>query len=346
VEQSHNNLAVIAAAGSRKTQQIIESALAIEDEPVLITTFTRENQRQIINRIHDKVGVLPANISVMGWFAFLISQCSRPCQRALTGSPGVIKGLNFKGRRNRFARKRDIVSYYFDSKDAMYRDGVSEFVHHLDAETDGAVMQRLERVYRHIFVDEVQDLVGYDLEVLDLLFQSASNVTVVGDPRQHTLSTNLGQKNKKYQGAGFQDWLAERDELCTVEERNENHRSNQEICDFADKIYPDLSATTSMQSDTTGHDGVFFISEDDVLEYFETYGPVVLRDSRRFECMGLPARNIGVAKGSTYDRVLLFPTKPMLRFFDDGDPTKLKAPERLYVAVTRARFSVAVVVPA
>jgi len=55
--------------------------------------------------------------------------------------------------------------------------------------------------------------------------------------------------------------------------------------------------------------------------------------------------NIGVAKGSTFDRVLLFPTNPILRYLEDRDETKLKAPERLYVAVTRARFSVAFVTP-
>ena len=53
--------------------------------------------------------------------------------------------------------------------------------------------------------------------------------------------------------------------------------------------------------------------------------------------------NIGVAKGSTFDRVLIFPTNPMRQFLDE-DPSKLKAPERLYVAVTRARHSVAFVV--
>lgn len=56
--------------------------------------------------------------------------------------------------------------------------------------------------------------------------------------------------------------------------------------------------------------------------------------------------NIGVAKGSTFDRVLIFPTHPMLKYLDGGDPSELKAPERLYVAATRARHSVAFVVPA
>ena len=55
--------------------------------------------------------------------------------------------------------------------------------------------------------------------------------------------------------------------------------------------------------------------------------------------------NIGVAKGGTHDRIIIFPTKPMLGYLEDGDASKLKSPEKLYVAVTRARFSVAFVVP-
>jgi hypothetical protein len=55
--------------------------------------------------------------------------------------------------------------------------------------------------------------------------------------------------------------------------------------------------------------------------------------------------NIGVAKGSTFDRVLIFPTEPMLKYLELLDGSMLKAPQRLYVASTRARFSLAFVVP-
>ena len=79
-------------------------------------------------------------------------------------------------------------------------------------------------------------------------------------------------------------------------------------------------------------------------EYFDTHRPVVLRDSKRTSTLGYPAINIGVAKGSTFDRVLIFPTKPMKQYLADGDPSKLKAPERLYVAVTRARHSATFVI--
>lgn len=340
-----SNRAVLAAAGSRKTEEVIEAALAIDQGRVLITTYTNENRRQIISRIEQKVGHLPDNIDVLGWFSFLIRECAKPYQRALTEEPLVIQGLNFKGRRSRFAKKSDVHRFFLDRSHDLYRDGVSDFVCVLNEATDGAVVQRLQRIYSHIFIDEVQDLVGYDLDFLDLLFAAHVGVTLVGDPRQHTLSTNVGPRNKKYRGAGLSDWLAQRVDVCAVEPRTESYRCNQAICNFADAIYPDMPATISVGVQPTGHDGVFTIHPHEVAEYIAEYEPIVLRNSKVANTLGLPALNIGVAKGSTYDRVLIFPTGPMRTYLQTRDPTALKAPERLYVAVTRARFSVAFVVP-
>jgi DNA helicase-2/ATP-dependent DNA helicase PcrA len=340
-----NNCAILAAAGSRKTECIVESALAVSDGRVLITTFTQENQRHIINRIEQKVGAIPDHITVMGWFTFLITQCAKPYQRALTGEPLLINGLNFKGRRNRFARKAD-KRYFLDANSDMYRDGVSDFVVTLDEKAGGAVVDRLSRIFSHIFVDEVQDLVGYDLDVLDLLLRSGINLTLVGDPRQCTLETNIGSRNKKFRGAGLLDWFRKRSKLCTLEIRTQSYRCNQEICDFADAIYPSMPCTTSIDVAPTGHDGIFEIIRSDVARYLAEYHPVtILRNDKNADTEGQPAMNIGVAKGCTFDRVMIFPTKPMLKYLEDRDATKLKAPERLYVAVTRARFSVAFVVP-
>jgi len=337
-------LVILAAAGSRKTEHIIDSALAVEDGRVLITTFTNENQRQIISRIEGRLGSVPKHITVMGWFAFLVSQCAKPYQRALTQKPLSINGLNFKGQRNRFA-KRSEPGYYIDRNGDMYRDGVSDFVVELDKKVDGAVVRRLERIYTHILVDEVQDFVGYDLEVLDMLMTSRINVVLVGDPRQHTFSTNTASKNKRYRGSGLAAWFAKRTALCSIEERVQSYRCCQAICDFADAIYPNLPATKSVGVLPTEHDGIIQVRLSDVEEYVGRFRPVALRYDRNADTKGLPAINIGVSKGSTFDRVMIFPTKPMLQYLKDRDPEKLKSPEKLYVAVTRARFSVAFVVP-
>lgn len=340
---STKNRGILAAAGSRKTQEIVDSALGAGGS-VLIITYTNENQRIIRDRIARMVGAVPSNITIMGWFSFLISQCAKPYQRAKTGEPFAIQGLNFKGERPRNTRKSDL-GYFLDKSNALYRNAVSDFVCELNECTDGAVVARLEKVYRHIFVDEVQDLVGYDLDVLDLLLASTACLTLVGDPRQHTYSTNRLMRNHKYQGQGLMNWFSERGHVCTLETRNCNYRCNQFICDFADSIYPDLPATNSFNNQMTGHDGIFEVPASEVRDYWLRYRPVVLRHNKTVNTAGLTAMNIGKAKGSTFDRVLIFPTQPMLRFLRTRDASGLRAPESLYVAVTRARFSVAFVIP-
>jgi len=51
--------------------------------------------------------------------------------------------------------------------------------------------------------------------------------------------------------------------------------------------------------------------------------------------------NIGLVKGRTFPRVLIIPTAPMLEYLKTGDPEQAGDKSRLYVAVTRAKFSAA-----
>jgi DNA helicase-2/ATP-dependent DNA helicase PcrA len=339
------NRAIIAAAGSRKTQFIIDAALAASKERVLVTTYTEGNLAQIICRMQQANGVVPPNITVSGWFSFLINQAARPYQSALTKQIDFMKSLNFVGDRPRFTPQAMTLRYYFDKSRSIYRDGVADFACRLDEATGGCVVRRLERLYDHIYIDELQDLAGYDLEFLDLLFKSSIRVTAVGDPRQHTYNTNNAPKNKQYRGQAVMGWLAKRSKICVLEPRTESWRCNQEICDWADALYPDMPATTSRNEERTGHDGIFRVARQDVVAYFEKYRPAVLRHNRVVDTLGLPAQNIGVSKGSTYDRALIFPTQPILKYLKTGDLSAVeKSRESLYVAVTRARNSAAFVV--
>ena len=338
------NRAIVASAGSRKTQLIIDGALSDPGRRVLITTYTQENLSQIVRRILEVSGIMPEHITVMTWFSFLINQTARPFQQVLTGEIDFARSLNFVGRRSKFVRRDDIRRYYFDRNRDMYRDGVSDFACRVDEASGGAVIRRLETIYDHIYVDEFQDLDGYDLDFIDRVFASDFEVTDVGEPRQHTVATNNGSRNKKYRAAGVISWFRERESICALEVRAESWRCNQIICDWSDWLYPTMPATASRQHVRTGHDGIFRVARDHVPDYFAKYRPQVLRDSRVTPTLGLPAINIGVAKGSTYDRVLIFPTKPMLKYLMTADLSALRAVDRLYVAVTRAKYSVAFVV--
>ena len=335
------NQAIIAAAGARKTQHVIDAALAT-DGRVLVTTYTNENLNQIRARMRAAIGIIPPNIETAGWFSFLLAHGVRPYQRSILGEPGVVGGLNFVGERSRYARS-DTPSYFIDRNGDVYRDAAADLTCRIDEVTGGAVIRRLEDVFDYVFIDEVQDLVGYDLDVLDRLFSSKIAVTVVGDPRQHTFGTSKAAKNKKYRGAGLLNWLDARSHVCVQEHRNESDRCQQEICEFASTLFPEFPPLVSGHTTVTGHDGVHFVSRSNVFSYVEEHRPQVLRWDKRADTQGLAALNIGVSKGSTYDRVLIFPTKPMLAYLESRDLAKFKSREELYVAVTRARYSVAFV---
>lgn len=337
------NVAILAAAGSRKTQIVIDTALSYEGR-VLITTYTRENCRQIVERIQEACGTVPPNIDVLGWYPFLITHGAKPYQAALLKEAFVLRGLNFDGEPVRGTAKTDPRRYFIDTHGNLYRKHLADFVVRCDSATNGAVVKRLEHAYAAILIDEVQDMVGWDLELLDLLIASELRVLMVGDPRQHTYGTSTSSKNKPYRGLGLQAWFNERDAVCERRDVTESYRCHQSICDFADGIYPSLPTTTSVDVPDTGHDGIFTISESEVHGYMSLHSPQVLRPRRDRDTLGLEAMNIGVAKGRTFDRVLIFPTAPMRQYLVDGNPSALKAPQSLYVAVTRARFSATFVV--
>lgn len=342
---SRNNHAVIAAAGSRKTQYVIDCALGNSAERVLVTTYTTENLNQLTERIMQREHLIPPHITLMGWFSFLLNECARPYQGSVLGDVGIMRGLNFVGARSRYERRSNPKRYYLDTHRDAYRDELSALAVRANEASGGAVVDRLSKMFDRIYIDEVQDMSGYDLELIELLMQSPVAVTVVGDPRQAILSTNNSRKNTKYKGSRFVDWLTEREDLCHIEERAVSYRCNQAICDFADSLYPALPPTQSMNSETTGHDGVFTIKPSEVGAYVEQYAPVVLRYDKRADTQGLSAINIGVSKGSTYDRVLIFPTGPMKKYYKTRNPSDAGSREKFYVAVTRARHSVTFVMP-
>lgn len=201
-------------------------------------------------------------------------------------------------------------------------------------------------MYTDIFIDEFQDLAGWDLEVIYMLLQSDVRITLVGDPRQHIYETNRSSKNKQYLGAKVvglvQKWEDAR--LCTRENMSDTYRCNQAICDFANGLWNDLDAMSPLTNITTGHDGVFLVAEDMVQEYVRRFSPQVLRHNKGAKSYGYEAMNFGIAKGLQFERVLIVPTKPIKEYLETGELHHVeKSRDKLHVAVTRAKHSVAFV---
>jgi len=335
---------IVACAGSRKTSHIVAEALKIADERVLITTYTNENVDQIRSYIIKAKGCIPPNITVMSWYSFLLQDGVRPYQNHVT-TAGRVSTINFIAKPNRYTPKANVQAYYLTGSKDIYRDRVAEFVLMCDKSSGGRVVQRLTKVYQHIFIDEIQDLAGYDLELLKALFASKISVIAVGDPRQGTFTTNNAAKNKQFKKGQILKWINVQVAagVFKKEEWTDCYRSNQAICDFADALFPKLPKSVSKFTTVTAHDGIFLLKVDEVLAYVAQHNPVVLRYSKKTKTMDLAAFNMGAVKGRTYPRVLIFPTKPMKTYLKDKDPSKEMDLGKFYVAVTRAQHSVAFV---
>lgn len=354
-----NNL-IIAAAGSGKTEYIVKKAIDSKNESVLITTFTQQNYKEICKRIIKKKGVIPNHISVQTWFSFLIQHGVKPYQNYLY--EGRINGLSFVNKKSGikyFNKKRGFPVYYkqndkkhyLSKSGKIYSDKLSKFVIKANEKSNGKVVERISDIYSLIFIDEAQDLAGYDLSILKKLFNATVNAHLVCDPRQTTYQTHFGSKFKKYRGGKLKEFIEEECTDIKVEinetELAKSYRNNPPICKLSSKLFPQYVATESLNNDSTGHDGIFKVKEIEINKYLDKYNPVQLRWSSKDKRVNenCAIYNFGESKGLGFDRVLLFPTSDMLNWFYDNS-TRLEETTRakLYVALTRARYSIGIVV--
>ena len=346
---------IVAGAGSGKTTFLVNEALKISDKRVLITTFTDANERGIREKFFECYGCIPANISIMTWFAFLLHHGVRPYQSViyskkimgmlLVNSKSGLKGT-YRGKPFYYGEK-DIEPFYFSKSHKIYSDKIAKFAYRANEITKGLVIDRISRIYPNVFIDEVQDMAGYDLELIRLLHQANINLLMVGDPRQVTYHTHDETMNKRYSDGNIAGYLRDKCNSAIIDETtlSISHRNSSLICQLANMVYLNYPKVIGSQRPNTGHDGLFLVSLKEVDKYISMYRPMQLRDKRTVKVSGqAPALNFGDAKGLTFDRVLIYPTKPMLEWIKNSrTDLAAKSRARLYVAITRAKYSVAFV---
>ena len=341
-----DNRVIIASAGSGKTSTIVDEACGDTTRQAAMITYTNNGREEIAAKAYQRFGYVPPHVTISTWYAFLLRHFVRPYQNCLYDLR--VAGIQFvKGQSALYVPADKIRRHYFSKPDRMYVDKVSKFACRVIEHTNGLPLQRLERIFDRLFIDESQDLAGYDLELIEMLLKSGVEVTLVGYRRQATYSTNSAAKNKKYGGPNiilkFKEW--EKAGLCGIDHQNYSYRCVQEICDLADQFHPEAPNTESRNTDVTGHDGVFAVRKSQVQAYIEAYNPQPLRYNRATRNIPGKPINYGNAKAKTFDRTLIYPHAPLKKFLKTGDLKDAgKEIAKIYVAITRARQSVAFVV--
>lgn len=381
------NRLIIAAAGSGKTTFLVEKACEKNDARILIVTYTIENADEIRRALVKEKGYTPSHIDVQTWFSFLIQHCVKPYQHHFASELhefdifGMLQvneqsAFDYKFKKGGkeipvYFKETDTERHFFSRQRRIFSDKISKFAvgggNSIRQETAykairerfrSLVIGRLSRIYTHIFVDEVQDLAGYDLEFLKMLFESEVNVVLVGDPRQVTYLTHLEPVHKRYRSGKIADFIRDNCKKCfPVENIDEttlaySHRNNREICIFSSRLYANFPPSQPCSCEGCRAkepgllEGVFAVSRSDRKEFLSRHkASVQLRDKVTVSCLDeFPALNFGVSKGRSFDSVLIYPTEYFKKWLKNPNITLPESSRaKFYVAVTRAKHSVGIV---
>lgn len=165
-----NNHLLLAVAGSGKTQRVVDDYLndMSAGRPLVVTYLTR-NQREVTERIQCVIGG-DYSPNVIGWHSFLYRHFVDPFLPLLF--PGQeCKGIDFKSEPRQGVDTMNPRRYFNKNGDVLQAH-LSRLAHLVHEESHGDPIYRLESTYSAIYIDECQDLCGWDLEILELLMDS------------------------------------------------------------------------------------------------------------------------------------------------------------------------------
>ncbi|MBF6097828.1 ATP-dependent helicase [Nocardia cyriacigeorgica] len=337
------NELTIAVAGARKTQGIVDSCASPNGRRILVLALTQANQHELATRIKS-ANPLAENVEILGWYSFLLRHFIRPYLPLLFAGRRL-NGFNYEGEPGRYASGED---RYFDNEGRAYQRYLASLACKVHEASQGSVVDRLEHIYTDIYIDEAQDIGGWSLEVLDILFASKLDVHLVGDMRQALISTDpRDRKHRQFKAEKVIDWyrIRERKNVLAIKEQNYTYRSNQVIADLSDRVFDPshgYSATISYCTETNAHSGLFRVHPSDVAEYFSLFQPLCVHwRSDLGRQHDLPYITFGKSKGLTTEHVLILPTAKFKAFLKDGTYLDGRTACSFYVGVTRAIHSAA-----
>jgi DNA helicase-2/ATP-dependent DNA helicase PcrA len=363
----------LAGAGSGKTNKIITDAIEVlkRGGRVLVVTYTTNNQAELRARFTKLYGASSEHFVVKGLFSFYLEDLVRPYQNEIfpdrittisftENNPHLMPGTTYYIK-NRAEKSADgtinPLHYLTPCKTKAYSGLLAKLATLIAKQSKDAPAKRLKGVYQKIFFDEVQDLVGWDYDVIKSLNNVMPDaICCVGDFRQTIYTTTFGHKSPLTPPEKIDYFVGK----LKFEKHSmpNNRRCIQEICNLSDAIHSGqydktISDVTKIPAELAHHSGVFIVKRSQITEYLAAFQPQVLRWSSTTGTNYLPSSvscyTFGSSKGLGFDRVLIVPTEKHLKFVCGNVKAfeKEKTDEsqnKLYVAITRARYSLAVLV--
>lgn len=322
---------VFAVAGSGKTSHIINSLNV--DSRALILTYTDKNLSNLKQRVLKKFGELSEGIRIYSYFQFLYSFCVRP----LLGHKLKTKGINWQVPPAFTMRlKRDNIKFYVDTHSRLYSNRIAKLLEQTDV--IGEVVERIEKYFDDIYIDEVQDFGGHDFNFLTQIAIANINQLFVGDFYQHTFDTS---RDGNVNGSLHNDYIKYKSRFekigVFVDETllSHSYRCSENVCNFVTQFL--LIDIYSHRKDLTNVELVECeIHAEELFKCPETV-KLFYQSSNKYQGF---TENWGATKGEDcYHDVCVVLNPKTLKHFNNGNLSELtdQTKNKLYVACTRAK---------
>lgn len=351
-----NNKGIIACAGAGKTYTICKEALKSNSASLLIT-YTNKGKEAINNQIAEiNDGVPSKKVSVETWFEFLLNEIIRPYQSAFlrlqshkkTAPLEFFQTIDFSTTHHVNYKRKGTLEYYYAGNHKLKHNETVVLADELLSIESDKVITRLYQQYKTIYFDEIQDLIGTDMDLLKKLIDSPISVVMVGDPKQFTFSTHTAKKNIKVSGKNINNFFKELEKVkkLKIEYKQTTRRFGPELAELANEIDPSgelLLGSSEVKREY--HVGIYLITKKQIAEYYKKIKPQVLvfnKSAAKKLPNDFKYLNFGNSKGMTFDDTIIVPPKPLKDLFEKNK--KISSPAKYYIAATRARFSIAFLV--
>lgn len=347
---------MLAVAGAGKTHYICHSIQPGKKN--LILAYTHENIHNIKHELIKAHGSMPELTNVMTFDSFVYRYLLCPYE------PTILKFFGYEGFIRRgittkepppqriekngkiFANPRyfskDNFRHYITHNGQYYCANISELIM-LVKENQKTLIKKaaafINCFYDHVLIDEFQDFREYDYELIVALAKETTNILMVGDYYQHSVSAtnNTGKPFKKRTGeVSFQEFKQMLEGLrFEIDETTlkGSRRCPKEVCEFVkSKLKIDIEANND-------RDGQIIWLEDNVEAILEDskITKLVFQNARTYS---FNAVNWSYSKGDTMDNVCVILTEKFNKLkFDNFTLTgiPLATINKIYVAMTRTK---------
>jgi DNA helicase-2/ATP-dependent DNA helicase PcrA len=324
---------ILAVAGAGKTTEIV--GRIDEMRRFLILTYTEENLLNLRKKIEAKHGRTPSNVHAMTYFTFLHSFCLRP----LAGLKRRSRGINFNDQppQGRFTDREP--GYYMDGARRIYVSRVAKAV--MKHYPEG-VLDRVQRFFDVLCVDEVQDFASHDFNLLLHLARANMEMLLTGDYRQHTYDTSRDGSTRQGLHKNYAKYIREFSKagfVVDTESLSRSHRCSPAVCEFiSEKLgIPIQTHSKRLARIVT----VESQEEADRLRERTDVVKLFYNKHRQYGCAS--SQNWGASKGEDhYDEICVVLNASTWAKLEEGALSKL-APQtlnKLYVALSRSRGDV------